>query len=307
MAGTQESNRSITIGRPQAMPGATEATPGFSTLALRAGYDPADHLNASSVPIYATAAYALHDEEHATAIASFESADDIYSRISNPTTGVLEKRVAALHGAAGAVATASGLAALSNAILNAAAGGGRILTSYRLYGGSVAALRDVLPDLGIDIVPDPDDLDSWESAITDSTRAIVVESVSNPLTVVADLEVLAQIAHRHGIILIVDNTLATPYLLNPFDFDADVVVYSTTKAINGHGNAIGGIVLESGRFDYANGNYPQFTRKQWFFKDRALHPRSVIDVADLDQALDQAFGEAFDGTFGTTAGGAAGA
>ena len=98
------------------------------------------------------------------------------------------------------------------------------------------------------------------------------------LTVVADLEALAQIAHRHGIILIVDNTLATPYLLNPFDFGADVVVYSTTKAINGHGNAIGGIVLESGRFDYANGNYPQFTRKQWFFKDRALKPRSVIDV-----------------------------
>lgn len=281
MAGTQESNRSITIGRPQAMPGAANATPGFSTLALRAGYDPADHLNASSVPIYATAAYALHDEEHATAIASFESADDIYSRISNPTTGVLEKRLAALHGAAGAVATASGLAALSNAILNAAAGGGRILTSYRLYGGSVAALRDVLPDLGIgiDIVPDPDNLDSWESSVTDSTRAIVVESVSNPLTVVADLEALAQIAHRHGIILIVDNTLATPYLLNPFDFGADVVVYSTTKAINGHGNAIGGIVLESGRFDYANGNYPQFTRKQWFFKDRALNPRSVIDVA----------------------------
>ena len=254
----------------------------FSSLALHAGYNPAEHHNSSSVPIYATAAYALRDEEHATQIASFELVDDIYTRISNPTTGILEKRLAALHGVDGAVATSSGLAALSDTILNIAAGGGRILTSYRLYGGTVAAFSNILPDydIDIDIARNPDDPQSWEEAIRLDTKALLVESVSNPLNAVADLESLAEIAHRHGIVLIVDNTVATPYLLNPFDFGADIVVYSTTKAINGHGNAIGGIVLENGTFDYAdNERYPQFSRKAWFFKARDGRERSVLEIA----------------------------
>lgn len=258
-----------------------EAAPSFSSLALHAGYDPTEHHNASSVPIYATASYALRDEEHATQIATFEIADDIYTRISNPTTGILEKRLAALHGVTGAVATSSGLAALSDTILNIAAGGGRILTSYRLYGGTVAAFSNILPDYGIsiDIAHDPDDPQSWEQAILPDTKALLVESVSNPLNAIADLEALADIAHRHGIVLIVDNTLVTPYLLNPFDFGADIVVYSTTKAINGHGNAIGGIVLENGTFDYASARYPQFSRKAWFFKTRDGEERSVLEIA----------------------------
>ncbi|MFR0557839.1 O-acetylhomoserine aminocarboxypropyltransferase/cysteine synthase family protein [Pseudoscardovia radai] len=260
---------------------AEEARRSFATRALRAGYDPAEHANASSVPIYATAAYQLRDEEHATQIASFELADNIYTRISNPTTNVLEQRLAALHGVEGAVATASGLAAVTYSLLNAALGGGRILTTYRLYGGTVATFSDVLPDygIGVDIVPNPDDPESWNAAILPDTKALLVESVSNPLSIVADIEALAAVAHKHGIILIVDNTLATPYLINPFEYGADVVVYSTTKAINGHGNAIGGVVLESGAFDYANGNYPQFERKEWFFKSRERVERSVLEIA----------------------------
>lgn len=261
---------------------ASDAGASFSSLALHAGYNPAEHHNSSSVPIYATAAYALRDEEHATQIASFELVDDIYTRISNPTTGILEKRLAALHGVEGTVATSSGLAALSDTILNIAAGGGRILTSYRLYGGTVAAFSNILPDYGIDIdiARNPDDPRSWEEAIRPDTKALLVESVSNPLNAVADLESLAKVAHRHGIVLIVDNTVATPYLLNPFDFGADIVVYSTTKAINGHGNAIGGIVLENGTFDYANNErYPQFSRKAWFFKTRDGRERSVLEIA----------------------------
>lgn len=253
----------------------------FQTLALRAGYHPADHAGASSVPIYATASYELRDEEQATQITSFELAEDIYTRVSNPTTGVLEQRLAALHGVNGAVATSSGLAAIGNALLNAAAGGGRILTSYRLYGGTVATFSNLLPDYGIavDIVENPDDADSWEQAIRPDTKAILIESISNPLTIIADIEAIAEVAHRHGVILIVDNTLATPYLLNPFDYGADIVVYSTTKGINGHGNAIGGIVLESGNFNYANGRYPQFTRPTWYLKTRAGAERSVLDLA----------------------------
>lgn len=252
----------------------------FQTLALRAGYDPADHARASSVPIYTTAAYELRDEEQATQIASFELAEDIYTRISNPTTGVLEQRLAALHGVNGAVATSSGLAAIGNALLNAAAGGGRILTSYRLYGGTVAAFSNLLPDYGIaiDVVEDPDDPESWEQAIRPDTKALLIESVSNPLAIVADIEAIAEVAHRHGVILIVDNTLATPYLLNPFDHGADIVVYSTTKGINGHGNAVGGIVLESGNFDYTSGRYPQFARPTWYLKTRTGTERSVLDL-----------------------------
>lgn len=260
----------------------SDATQSFSSLALHAGYNPSEHHNASSVPIYATAAYALRNEEHATQIASFELVDDIYTRISNPTTGILEKRLAALHGVEGAVATSSGLAALSDTILNIAAGGGRILTSYRLYGGTVAAFSNILPDYGvsIDIAQNPDDPQSWEQSIRSDTKALLVESVSNPLNAIADLRTLADIAHRHGIVLIVDNTVATPYLLNPFDFGADIVVYSTTKAINGHGNAVGGLVLESGAFDYdSNERYPQFSRKAWFFKTRDGKERSVLDIA----------------------------
>lgn len=266
---------------PERSHGWENIAPSFSALALHAGYDPAEHHHSSGVPLYQTAAYALPSEEYASRIVFSELDDDIYSRISNPTTGILEKRLAALHGVSGAVATSSGLAALGDAILNIAAGGGRILTSYRLYGGTVAAFSNVLPDYGIsfDFAHNPDDPRSWEERIRPDTKALLVESVSNPLNAVADLGTLAGIAHTHGIALIVDNTLATPYLLNPFDFGADIVVYSTTKSINGHGNAIGGIVLESGAFDYASGRYPQFSRKAWTLRTRDGRERSILDVA----------------------------
>lgn len=252
----------------------------FDTLKVRAGYDPARHQHAGSVPIYQTAAYELGTVDRSNALFAFEDDDPLYTRLSNPTVNVLQDRLAALHGVSSAIALSSGMAAVSYTLLNVAGKGGRILTNYRLYGGTVDGFTHIFPELGVevDIVADPDDPASYENAIVENTRAIYVESISNPQTAVADLEALADVAHRHGIPLIVDNTIATPYLLNPFDFGADVVLYSATKALSGHGNVIAGVVLENGRFDYAAGRHPQFTQPLWFLRDDEGHPRSIVDV-----------------------------
>lgn len=254
--------------------------PEFDTLKVRAGYDPKEHNNAVSVPIYQTAAFELGDTERAGRLFSFSEAAPIYTRIANPTVGVLEQRAAALDGAAGAVATGSGMAAVSYALLNAAGKGGRILTSVCLYGGTVDSFSRIYPDFGIavDLAKNPDDPGSFEKAIRPDTKAIFVESISNPNSTVADLEALAEAAHRHDIPLIVDNTLATPYLLNPFRFGADVVVYSATKALSGHGNVIAGLVLESGTFNWANGKFPQFEKPLYFLRDTNGKERSILDV-----------------------------
>lgn len=252
----------------------------FDTKKIRAGYDPKEHNNAVSVPIYQTTAFELGDTERALRLFSFSEASPIYTRLANPTVAVLEQRVAALDGAAGAVATGSGMAAVSFALLNAAGKGGRILSTTRLYGGTVDSFNKIYPDfgIGIDIVEDADDPASYEKAIRPETRGIFVESVSNPNSAVTDLEAVAKIAHAHGIPLIVDNTLATPYLLNPFQFGADVVVYSATKALTGHGNIIAGLVLESGKFDWANGKFPQFETPLYFLRDTEGAPRSIHQV-----------------------------
>ncbi|MBT1166660.1 O-acetylhomoserine aminocarboxypropyltransferase/cysteine synthase family protein [Bifidobacterium simiarum] len=253
----------------------------FDTLSVRAGYDPAQHLHASSVPIYETASYVLDGADAADAMFRYEQDGPIYSRLSNPTVSVLQDRLGALHGTPSALVLSSGMAAVSYALLNAADRGGSILTNYRLYGGSLDTITHVLPHLGIsfDIVDDADDPEAYDRAITDRTRAIFVESISNPQTAIADIEALAEVAHRHGIILIVDNTVATPYLLNPFDHGADVVVYSATKAISGHGTAIAGAILESGRFNYRTDRYPQFSEPAWVLRDLNDVPRSILDIA----------------------------
>ncbi|MDR1965829.1 MAG: aminotransferase class V-fold PLP-dependent enzyme [Synergistaceae bacterium] len=252
----------------------------FDTLKIHAGYSAAEHNNAVSVPIYQTTAFALGDTHRADRLFAFEGADPIYTRLSNPTVDVLEKRVAALHGAKGAIGLASGMAAVSYALLNAAGNGGRVLTTARLYGGTVDSFSHVYPELGmgIDIVGKPDDLGEFEKGIRTDTKAVFVESLTNPFATIPDIERLAEIAHARGIPLIVDNTAATPYLLNPFDYGADIVVYSATKALSGHGNVIAGLVVDSGKFDWGNGNFPHFERPLWFLRDSNDVERNILQV-----------------------------
>ncbi|MDR2487540.1 MAG: aminotransferase class I/II-fold pyridoxal phosphate-dependent enzyme [Clostridiales Family XIII bacterium] len=252
----------------------------FDTLRIKAGYRPEDHNNAVSVPIYQTASYTLVDSYRADRLFAFEDEDPIYTRLSNPTVDVLERRVAELHGASGAIALASGMAAVTYALLNAAAPGGRILTTARLYGGTVDSFDQVFADFGIeaDIVEDADDVAEIERRITPDTKAIFIETLTNPYSTIADIEAIADVAHRHGILFICDNTVATPYLLNPLAHGADIVVYSATKALSGHGNVIAGIIVESGRFDYSNGHYTHFEKPLWFLRDKDDTKRNILQI-----------------------------
>ncbi|MBT1160692.1 PLP-dependent transferase [Bifidobacterium sp. SO1] len=251
----------------------------LSTAAIHAGYDRADNARAASVPIYASAAFDLEHADRGRALAAGDIDGFEYSRVANPTVDVLERRLAALEGGIGAVAVSSGMAAVSYALMCAGEGGGRIIASKNLYGASVDALDDFLPQFGIhaDFVRDINDMAEVESLIGNDTRAIYTETVANPGTEIADIEALAKVAHRHGVALIVDNTVPTPYLLRPIEFGADIVVHSTTKGITGHGNAIGGAIIDAGRFDWANGRFPQFTRLQQVIADGDGTPRSFAD------------------------------
>ncbi|PJM74188.1 O-acetylhomoserine aminocarboxypropyltransferase [Bifidobacterium primatium] len=242
----------------------------FRTQAIHAGYEPNDeHDHAAVPPIYASAAFNLGDALRGDALAAGELDGFEYSRVANPTVDALERRVAALEGGIGAVAVGSGMAAVTYALMCAGEGGGRIIAPTDLYGASVDALGDFLPQFGIhaDFVKDINDLDEVESKIGPDTRAIFAETVANPSTEVLDIEPLAALAHRHGIAVIVDNTVPTPYLLRPIEFGADIVVHSTTKGITGHGNAIGGIIVDGGHFDWTNGRFPQFTMRQQVISD----------------------------------------
>ena len=248
----------------------------LTTKAIHAGYDRAANARAANVPIYASAAFDLENAERGRALAAGELDGFEYSRVANPTVDVLERRLAALEGGIGAVAVSSGMAAVSYALMCVGESGGRIIASKNLYGASVDALVDFLPEFGIhaDFVTDINDLAEVESKIGPDTRAIYTETVANPSTEIADLEPLADLAHRHGIALIVDNTVPTPYLLRPIEFGADIVVHSTTKGITGHGNAIGGAIIDAGHFDWANGRFPQFTRPQQVIADTDGKPRT---------------------------------
>ena len=258
----------------------TAAKYGFDTLKVRGGYDSKEHNQAVSVPIYQTAAFDLGTPDHAADLFTFSAPGFKYSRVANPTVAALEKRVAALSGARGAVAVGSGMAAVTYTLFNVAEGGGRILTTPRLYGGTVDSFKKLYPTfgIGVDYVDSPDDPASYEKAIGPQTRAIFVESLSNPNIEVADLEALSAIAHAHGIPLIVDNTLATPYLINPFEYGADIVVYSATKGLNGHGNAIAGIVLEGGDFDWNSKIFPQFSQPYHTLRNRDGRDRTFLEV-----------------------------
>lgn len=257
----------------------TEEQLRLDTLCVRAGYAPGEHNNAVAVPIFQTAAFNAVDTARQKRVFAFEETAFGYARSANPNAAVLEKRVCALDGAVSAVATCSGMSAVTYALLNAAEGG-RILTTYSLYGGTVDSFKKVYPrhGVGVDLVENINDLEALERAVRPDTKAVFVESVSNPNAEVADLEGIAGVAHAHGIPLIVDNTIPTPYLEQPIRFGADVVVYSVTKALNGHGNAIGGLVLESGRFDWSAPKFPQFHEKLYTLRDRQGRERSVLEV-----------------------------
>lgn len=252
----------------------------FDTKKLHAGYNPADHNNAVSVPIYATAAFEMGTVAHSDDMFSFDSWDALYSRLSNPTTDVLEARLIELHNATAAVSLASGMAAVTYSLLNVTAGSGRVVSTPRIYGGALDSFTQVFREANVvfDIVDDPDDIASFEKEIREDTKAIYIESLTNPNATILDIEKIAELAHKNNIPLIVDNTLATPYLLNPFDFGADVVIYSATKALSGHGNVIAGVILENNNFDWKNEKYSQFSDQPYFLRAQDGSPRSYIDV-----------------------------
>ena len=224
----------------------------FETLAVHAGYSPDPTTKSVAVPIYQTVAYAFDDTQHGADLFDLKVAGNIYTRIMNPTTGVLEARLAALEGGIGALAVASGMAAISYAIQTIAESGDNIVSSATLYGGTYNLFAHTFPQFGIETrFADASDPASFEALIDERTKAIFCETIGNPLGNVTDFAALAEIAHRHGVPLIVDNTVPSPYLCRPFEHGADIVVHSLTKYLGGHGNSIGGAIVDSGKFPWA--------------------------------------------------------
>ncbi len=233
----------------------------FDTVAIHGGHSGDPSTKARAVPIYQTTSYLFDSTEHAGKLFALEEFGNIYTRINNPTTDVLEQRIAALEGGAAALAVASGQAAVVYAILNLAKAGDHIVSSTSLYGGTYNVFAHTLKRFGIETsLVDFNDPFAVEAAIKPNTKAIFAETIGNPKIDVLDIETYADLAHRHGLPLIVDNTLATPYLLRPIRFGADIVVHSATKFIGGHGTAIGGLIVDGGGFDWAaSGRFPEFT------------------------------------------------
>lgn len=235
-------------------------THGFSTLSLHAGQQADPVTGSRAVPIYQTTSYQFESVEHAAALFGLEQAGNIYSRIMNPTVDVLEKRLAALEGGSASLALSSGQAAISLSILNLAAAGHNIVSSSHLYGGTYNLFAYTLPRFGITVrFADPTDPDAFAAAIDSNTRAVFTEAIGNPKNRLARIKEIGEIAHAQGLPLIVDNTVTTPYLLRPFEHGADIVVHSLTKFIGGHGNSIGGAIVEKGTFNWASGRFPEFT------------------------------------------------
>ncbi len=233
---------------------------GFETLALHGGQIPDPTTGARAVPIYQTTSYQFQDTDHAARLFGLQEFGNIYTRIMNPTTDVFERRMAALEGGVGALALASGQAAETLAILNLAGTGDNIVSSTDLYGGTYNLFRHTLPKIGITTrFVDGRDIEGFRAAIDDRTRAFFLELVGNPRLDVLDLERIAAVAHEAGVAVIVDATTVTPYLWQPLKHGADIVIHSATKYIGGHGTSIGGVIVDGGTFDWANGRYPEFT------------------------------------------------
>lgn len=224
----------------------------IETLAVHGGYTPDPTTKAVTVPVYQTTSYAFDSTQHGADLFDLKVAGNIYTRIMNPTTDVLEKRVAAMEGGVAALAMASGMAAITAAIQTIAEAGDNIVTSSTLYGGTYNLFAHTLPQYGIEVrFADYRDPDGFERLIDGRTKAVYCESVGNPLGNITDLEKLAEIAHRHGVPVIVDNTVPSPYLCRPFEYGADIVVHSLTKYLGGHGNSLGGVIVDSGKFPWA--------------------------------------------------------
>jgi O-acetylhomoserine (thiol)-lyase len=223
----------------------------IETLAVHAGYTPDPVTKAVAVPVYQTTSYAFDDTQHGADLFDLKVQGNIYTRIMNPTTGVLEQRMAALEGGIGALALASGMAATTYAVMTISEAGDNIVTSSALYGGTYNLFAHTLPQYGVEVrFADYREPGSFERLIDDRTKALFCESIGNPLGNVVDFGALAKIAHAHGVPLIVDNTVPTPYLCRPFEHGADIVVHSLTKYLGGHGNSIGGVIVDSGKFPW---------------------------------------------------------
>lgn len=235
----------------------------FETLQLHAGQETPDPAtDARAVPIYQTSSYVFKDSAQAAARFGLTEGGNIYSRIMNPTSDVFEQRIAALEGGIGALATSSGAAAVTYAVLNIAGAGDHIVSAQTVYGGTYNLFAHTLSDLGISTTfVDPDIEGGFEKAIRENTKAVFIESLGNPNSNIIDIEAVSKLAHSRGIPLIIDNTFTTPYLLRPFEYGADIVVHSATKFIGGHGTTIGGVIIDSGKFDWkASGKFPGLTQ-----------------------------------------------
>ncbi len=232
----------------------------FATKALHAGQKPDRETRARAVPIYQTTSYVFESTEHAAALFNLEGGGYIYTRIDNPTTEVLENRIAALEGGIGALAVASGQAAITFALLNLASAGDEIVASSNLYGGTYTLLANTFKSFGINVrFTENVEVESFEKLITPKTRALYVETIGNPGLTIPDFEALSKLAQSYKIPLVVDNTFATPYLFRPLEHGANIVIHSLTKFIGGHGVAIGGIIVDGGNFDWKAGGFTQFT------------------------------------------------
>ena len=249
----------------------------FETLQLHVGQETADPVtDARAVPIYQTSSFVFHNSQHAADRFALKDAGNIYGRLTNPTEDVFEKRMAALEGGVAALAVASGAAAVAYTIQNLAFAGDHIVAAKNIYGGTYNYLAHTIVDYGVTTTfVDPLDVKNFEDAIQDNTKAIYIETLGNPNSEVADIEAIAKIAHAHNIPLVIDSTFATPYLVRPFEYGADIVIHSATKFIGGHGTTIGGVIVDGGKFDWkASGKFPQFTEP-----NESYHGISFVDAA----------------------------
>lgn len=245
---------------------------GFATRTVHAGSRPEPSTGARALPIFQTTSYVFEDTEAAAAYFNLQEYGNTYSRIMNPTVAAFEERVANLDGGVGAVAFASGLAAQSATLFTLLVPGDHVVASAALYGGSVTQFKHLLRKLSVEIdFVDPDDLDAWRSAVRDNTKVLFAETIGNPGGNILDIEAVARIAQSNGCPLVVDNTFATPYLCRPIEWGADIVVYSATKFLGGHGTSLGGVVVDNGRFDWSNGRFPVIAEPSPAYHGLAFH------------------------------------
>lgn len=250
----------------------------LETECLHAGYTVEATTASQAVPLYRTSSYRFRDTEHAANLFSLQELGNIYTRLMNPTTDVLEKRMAALEGGAAGLALASGTSAIFYSIINLARAGDEIVAATNLYGGTYTQFENILPQLGINVTfVDPADPENFARAITSKTKALYAETIGNPALDLADVDAIADVAHAHGLPLIIDNTFATPALFRPLEHGADIVAHSLTKWLGGHGTGIGGVVVDSGKFDWTSGKHPLLSEPDASYHDI----RFASDLGDL--------------------------